>query len=406
MNYYSLIKKSPGLISFGFSINFFSCLGQSFYISLFNDSFRSSFSVSHGELASLYGIATILGSFFLLSLGWLLDKIELRTFVFFNSLVVAFSCWLISISNSILLIFLSFFLIRLSGQGLWGLTAQVSMARYFDRDRGLAASIATNGFALGFAIVPIIGAWLIANIDWRTIWLYSSYFVLFIIIPLNFLQLKNQKLREKTYKDKLKSEEESFSGDKLTQVSLKSALRDTKFWLVQPAILAATAIIFSIQFHQLHIIESKSWTIELYASSYIIFSITLLLGSLVAGHIVDRLGSIKLMYCYLLPLIPALFLLGFFKNFIFIFIIMGLTGFSYGMCLVAFITIWAELYGTKFMGEIRTFNFSINVLLTSVVMALTGWLIDMGINLKVLCLGGISFILLSIILLFLSTKKS
>ena len=37
-------------------------------------------------------------------------------------------------------------------------------------------------------------------------------------------------------------------------------------------------------------------------------------------------------------------------------------------------------------------------------MALTGWLIDMGVNLNVLCLGGIGFIILSIILLRFSER--
>ena len=84
---------------------------------------------------------------------------------------------------------------------------------------------------------------------------------------------------------------------------------------------------------------------------------------------------------------------------------MTLTGFSYGLCLVAFITIWAELYGTQFMGQIRTFNFSMNVFLTSVIMATTGWLIDIGVNLQELCIGGIIFILMSIIMLWHSDQN-
>ena len=201
MNYFSLIKKSPGLLSFGFSINFFSCLGQTFYISLYNDSLREAFSISHGELASLYGIATISGSLCMLSIGWLLDNMDLRKFVFYNSLVVAFSCWLLSVADNIGLLFLSFFLLRLSGQGLWGLTAQVSMARYFDKERGMAASFANSGFALAFAIMPIIGAWLIISFEWRDIWLYSCFFVFIIVIPLSWLQLIGHDERDKNYND-------------------------------------------------------------------------------------------------------------------------------------------------------------------------------------------------------------
>ena len=201
MNYLRFLAKSPYLLSFGFGLNFFSSLGQTFYVSLFNESIMSALEISHGELATIYGLATIFGSFCMLSLGWLLDWVDLRVFVVCTSLLVSLGCLSLSLANVVLLVFISIFFLRFSAQGLWGLCSQVSMARYFEKDRGKAASIANAGFAFGFAVFPLVGAWLLANFDWRDIWLCSALFVLIVVIPLALFQLRGHTERHRDYKN-------------------------------------------------------------------------------------------------------------------------------------------------------------------------------------------------------------
>jgi hypothetical protein len=65
-----------------------------------------------------------------------------------------------------------------------------------------------------------------------------------------------------------------------------------------------------------------------------------------------------------------------------------------------FVTIWAEFYGTKHMGAIRSFNVFMNVSVASAVMVLTGWLIDRGTSVAQMAAGGIVVVLLSLLLLY------
>lgn len=57
MNYLRFLLSDPRLLSFGFTLNVFIALGQTFYISLFNADIRAELDLTNGELAAVYGSA-------------------------------------------------------------------------------------------------------------------------------------------------------------------------------------------------------------------------------------------------------------------------------------------------------------------------------------------------------------
>ena len=116
---------------------------------------------------------------------------------------VAIGCWLFSITTTVTGLFLAVFATRFAAQGLWGVCAQVSMARYFHADRGKAAAVSTAGYALGFAIFPLIGAWLLMTFGWREAWAFSAWFVVLVILPLTMFQLWGHGKRHLAYEEKL-----------------------------------------------------------------------------------------------------------------------------------------------------------------------------------------------------------
>ena len=68
-----IVRSNFKIIIFGFIFTFFSCVGQSFFIGLFNSSIREELNISHGEFGIIYGIATLCSS---LTLIWLGKKID------------------------------------------------------------------------------------------------------------------------------------------------------------------------------------------------------------------------------------------------------------------------------------------------------------------------------------------
>jgi MFS family permease len=291
MGYFRFLAANPRFLSFGYGLNVFVALGQTFYISLYNTDIRIALSLSHGELAAIYGTATMVGSIGVFALGRLLDRVDLRLFAGATTVAVALGCWMLARAMTIPALFLAIFIIRLTAQGLWGTTVLVSMARYFDTERGKAAAVANTGYAMGFAIFPVAGAWLLANYDWRTAWALSGWFVLLVILPVIMIQLWGHGDRHRRYEARLEELTEGPREIRVRQWTLPEVLKDVRFWLIQPALVSAPSIIFSIQFHQLYIVDSKGWALSTYASSYMVYAVTSLLATLVAGVVIDRYGS-------------------------------------------------------------------------------------------------------------------
>ena len=50
-----IIRSNFKIILFGFVFTFFSSVGQSFFIGLFNSNIREELNISHGEFGTLYG---------------------------------------------------------------------------------------------------------------------------------------------------------------------------------------------------------------------------------------------------------------------------------------------------------------------------------------------------------------
>ena len=268
MGYFRFLLSNPLFLSFGFGLNVFLALGQTFYISLYNAEIRSALSLSHGELAGIYGTATIVGSVCVLVLGRLLDRIDLRLFTGATTIAVAIGCWMFAQATTVVSLFIGILIIRFTAQGLWGTSAQVSMARYFDTERGKAAAVANTGYALGFAVFPLVGAWLIATYDWRTAWNLSGWFVVLVVLPVIMIQLWGHGERHRRYEQRLADLSEGPQETRVKQWTMQEVLQDSRFWLIQPAMIAVPSIIFAIQFHQLYVVEVKGWDLTTFASGY------------------------------------------------------------------------------------------------------------------------------------------
>ena len=131
-------KQSFKIIIFGFIFTFFSSFGQSFFIGLFNSNIRVDLNITHGQFGTIYALATLISSFTLILIGKKIDDFKLINYSLFVVLLLFFSSIFFSFINSIYLLFIGIFLLRLSGQGLMSHTATTSISRYFDKSRGRA----------------------------------------------------------------------------------------------------------------------------------------------------------------------------------------------------------------------------------------------------------------------------
>ena len=174
------------VILFGFIFTFFSSFGQSFFLGLFNSSIRDALSITHGQFGSIYASATLLSSFILVWVGKKIDDFNILKFASYVIALLAISCFLFSKISSVAFLFLSIFLMRLSGQGLMSHTATTTISRFFEKTRGRALSTTWLGLSLAEFILPLLIIFLLTFIDWRNIWIAISITVI-IILPIVIL---------------------------------------------------------------------------------------------------------------------------------------------------------------------------------------------------------------------------
>ena len=130
-----IVRSNFKIIIFGFVLTFFSSIGQSFFIGLFNYNIRDELNITHGEFGAIYGIATLCSSLTLIWLGKKIDDLKLVNYSILVIGLLFFATLFFSFINGIIFLVIGIFFLRLSGQGLMAHTASVAVSRYFEIGR-------------------------------------------------------------------------------------------------------------------------------------------------------------------------------------------------------------------------------------------------------------------------------
>jgi len=184
MRYVTFARSNWRFLSFGVLLAFFSSFGQTYFIGLFGAEIRAEFALSHGTFGLAYSAATLASGLCLIWLGRLIDDIDLRLFCLLVCGALVAACFFMALVPGIITLGIAFFLLRLTGQGLLSHAYVISMARYFDEDRGKAVSVAGLGHPIGEAVFPIVIVALIGAMGWRDTWLFFGLLGLVVLLPL------------------------------------------------------------------------------------------------------------------------------------------------------------------------------------------------------------------------------
>ncbi|GIR68659.1 MAG: hypothetical protein CM15mP73_4800 [Hyphomicrobiales bacterium] len=98
----------------------------------------------------------------------------------------------------------------------------------------------------------------------------------------------------------------------------------------------------------------KDWSIEIYAFTMPVFSILLMVFVLISGWAVDKWSAKDLTKFFLLPLVIGCMILAYGKSEATMVIFMMFAGITSGFATSIAGSLWAELYGTKYLGEIKS----------------------------------------------------
>ncbi|MEX2528907.1 MAG: MFS transporter [Gemmatimonadota bacterium] len=401
IDYLKFLRDEYPLLGFGLSFTFFSSFGQTFLISLFVPYFLVEFALGNGEFGVLYAVATLGSALLLPWTGSWFDRIRLTRFSLAVVVLMACSALLLAVSWSPLALFAGLLGLRLAGQGLSGHAAMGAMARYYGPGRGKALSISGLGFPLGEASLPLLVAGCIVWLGWRGSWVLVAVLAVLVFAPTLRLLLRRSGVELDPARAEAKDGEPVGEWNpELRSWSRREVLRDSRFWLILPAALLPPFWTTGLFLYQTAIAGLKGWSIPLMASAFTAFAVTRFLLALGTGNLVDRFSARQIYPFCVLPMAGSLALLLGFQDAWTAFVFMAFLGVTAGMSGTVKPAVWAELYGIRHLGSIKSMMVALMVLSTAVSPVLMGWVLDRGGDLDGILTWGIVSILVASFMAF------
>jgi sugar phosphate permease len=384
LQYITFIMVNLRFLGFGYLIAVSSTFGQTFYIAMYGEQIRTEFGLTHGDFGSVYAIGTLTSGLLIIAVGNIIDRVDLRIYAPALCTAMAGACLMFSIAESVMVLTAAIFALRICGQGLLSQAATVTMARYFNATtRGRAVSIAALGFPTGQALFPLAAVLLLAWLPWRDIWLYSAALVL-LVMPLatSWLLVGHGDRHAKLTRERAAYRDSPVTSTSHRDWTRRDVIKDFRFGFAAAAMLATSFVITGLNFHQVHLVSVKGWDLGIYASSFAIYAVAQVTASVITGVVVDRIGAVRLLPFYMLPLAFAALVISAVDATAALAVFMVLAGASGGAGATIVSTVWAELYGVTHLGSIRALFAGLAVISSALAPAAFGFLIDGGTGIE------------------------
>lgn len=393
-----LLRRHPRYLSFGFLHFFFSAVGQTFFISLFVADMSLRMEWAEGTFAGIYSGVTLAAAFMLPFIGTQVDRLKVRYISTATALVLILGSVTLGLTTNIYGLIAALLVIRLGGQGVMTLIGSTVIGRYFNEGRGKALSASIIGISVAEVIFPPAVVWLMERQGYTTVWLVAAAVLLVIFIPAIWLLVRRNDNFQRA--DTVAAEHLAAAPDKVEQVSWTRAqvLRDRRFQLLFPAFIFIPFVFTGLVFNQSAIAVERSYTAAWMALGLSAYGLSKVVCLLSAGSISDRFGPDRMLRFVYLPVLLGLLCLMFIEGKFAIPAFFVLIGITAGMESVIWPSLWAERYGPRYLGSIKsTVRFLVVLASASAPIIFS---IGLGFGLQNLLIGLVAYGLLCVVLVW------
>ena len=378
-------RAGADLVVAAFVMMFSSTFGQTYFIAIFAPWLKDELGLTDGGFGSLYTLGTIASAATLMWIGKFADRFRIRWLaVAVLGSLAAMSLAMSFVPAAWLLVPILFGL-RLFGQGLPTHLAITGVGRWYVRRRGRMMSFAVLGFPASEAVTPFAAVMLISLIGWRGTWQVAAAFLCFIAVPLVLFFLRTEPAHDQSAEDADPTVAERHEWTRA------EVLRRPEFFAVLAAIVTPSFVMTGVFFHQAYLVESKGWTLAWFAGWFALFAATSVVTAIVTGWLVDRFGARRLLPYLLLPMSAGVLVLAVTDSPYAVPAFMVLGAITTGSAHTLLGALWAELFGTRHLGAIRSIAVAAQVFSTALAPGLMGILLDRGVTLEAQYLAMVAY---------------
>ena len=181
-------------------------------------------------------------------------------------------------------------------------------------------------------------------------------------------------------------------------------LRDPRFYLMLPGLVAPGFIGTALFFNHLNIADAKGWEASWITGNYVIYAVVIVISQLASGALVDRFSASSVVQCMLIPLVVGLVIIGFADHHLWFIPYMIILAIHWGMASNSTIAIWPQLYGVGHLGAIKSMHFALTVVFSAFGPVIFGILIDLDFSIRNICLLAATYAILCNVVLVLTLR--
>ena len=255
---------------------------------LFFIPFNEEFGWSRAQLSTLLSIFTITIMVSQPVAGRFIDRLGTRLVLIPST--IAFGLGLAAIPllvSELWHLGLVFFLIGTAGVAANTMPYLRVISVWFNARRGLAIGISISGIGLGYAYVPVLVQTMIDGYGWRSGYYALSAVVLFIVVPLISLVLKESPADLDLLPD---GAPQSTANNIVLEygISSSAAIKKREFWLISLVFLFIAFILHGILLHFVPMLRDKG--IDATTTSYIAGAMgaTVFISRILIGWLIDH----------------------------------------------------------------------------------------------------------------------
>ena len=349
-----LTRQNGRYLGFGFLHFFFSFVGQTFFISLFVARMTERMDWDDNTFAALYSAVTLVAAFVLPVIGRQVDRLKVRYVSTVTALCLIVGTLLLGFAQSLPLIVAGLFVVRLGGQGVLPLIGSTTIGRYFNARRGRALALSILGISVGEVLLPPLATYAILAYGYGPVWLMAGCAVLLVFVPAVWLLVRRYDNFQRA--DTVAEEQARQAPEQEETVSWtrKEVLRDRRFQLVLPVVLFIPFVFTGLVFNQSVIAADRGYTAETMAYGLSAYGLVRVVFLLFGGDLIDRIGPATLLRFVLIPAVLGLFVLLLVEESWSVPVFFALMAVSGGTDSVNTPALWAERYGPRYLGSIKS----------------------------------------------------
>jgi len=330
--------------------------GQTFGISIFNPYFQEALGLSHSQLTGAYMVGTLLAALPQSYIGGLMDRFGIRRVMFFVVILLGLACIFMGQVQTLLMLFLAFFCLRLLGQGALSLMANNTVAMWFQGRLGTVAGVMSAGYAGAIALIPPFILLLIQQFGWRGAYGVLGVLIWLIMLPLLLVLYRNrpedvgQLLDGRSSAETVRLQAETKPE---ISFSLREAQHTRAYWILLAVSAAFSMIVTAVFFNIVSIFTSQGLTDAHAAATYTTLALALAVTQLIGGALADHIPLHWLTAVCVLTITAGIGALSRADS---VLIAQGyalLIGVGQGLFGAVTNTVWVRYYGRDFLGSIR-----------------------------------------------------